>query len=68
VQFLYEAADNERKPLVLSNLALERYCVLYNLGALYNQLAKLESRSSASSIKQASSFYQVRPLLLHFNI
>ena len=49
----------------MSSLALERYCVLYNLGVLYNQLATLEKRSEANSVKQATNFYQVRILAMN---
>ena len=43
----------------MSNLAYERANVLYNLAALYCQLAKSEDRSNGDGIKRAMAYFQV---------
>lgn len=50
----------------LNSLVFERASVLFNLAALYSQLATQEDRSSAEGIKRATTNYQVRliPLML----
>ncbi|KAF8526304.1 BRO1-domain-containing protein [Hysterangium stoloniferum] len=45
-------------PLSLNNLAYERANVLYNLGALYCNLATSEDRSNAEGIKRALAHFQ----------
>ncbi|KZT22347.1 BRO1-domain-containing protein [Neolentinus lepideus HHB14362 ss-1] len=45
-------------PITLKNLAYERAAVLFNLGALYSQLAASEDRSNAEGLKRALSYYQ----------
>ncbi|KAH7927929.1 pH-response regulator [Leucogyrophana mollusca] len=45
-------------PITLRSLAFERAAVLFNLGALYSQLASLEDRSSQDGLKRASAHYQ----------
>ncbi|KAJ7227152.1 BRO1-like domain-containing protein [Mycena pura] len=45
-------------PIALRNIAFERAAVLFNLAALYSQLAASEDRSNADGIKRASSYYQ----------
>ena len=52
-------------PLALSNLAYERANVLYNLAALYCQLASSEDRSNGDGIKRAVAHFQVRVSFLH---
>ncbi|KAF7986480.1 hypothetical protein HWV62_31277 [Athelia sp. TMB] len=45
-------------PVTLQNLSFERAAVLFNLGALYSQLASTEDRSSQEGIKKATKYYQ----------
>ncbi|EPQ54076.1 BRO1-domain-containing protein [Gloeophyllum trabeum ATCC 11539] len=45
-------------PITLKNLAYERAAVVFNLGALYSQLASSEDRSNAEGIKRALAHYQ----------
>lgn len=47
-------------PITLKNLAFERCGVLFNLAALYSQLAASEDRSKMDGIKRATANYQVR--------
>ncbi|EJD06562.1 BRO1-domain-containing protein [Fomitiporia mediterranea MF3/22] len=42
----------------ISNIAYERVAMLFNLAALYSQLASGEDRSHAEGIKRASAYYQ----------
>ena len=52
-------------PISLNNLVFERAALLFNLAALYSQLATTEDRSSITGIKRAASSYQVySPLCL----
>ena len=46
-------------PIVLTNLAYERVCLLFNLAALLSQLADGEDRSTPEGIKRATAYYQV---------
>ena len=50
-------------PLALSNLAYERANILYNLAALYCQLATSEDRSNGDGIKRSMAYFQVSPTL-----
>lgn len=43
----------------MKNLAFERASVLFNLAALYSQLAATEDRSHLEGIKRAKANYQV---------
>ena len=52
-------------PITLRSLAFERAAVLFNLGALYSQLASSEDRSTLEGLKRAIAHYQVRSKLLH---
>ncbi|KAF9477921.1 BRO1-domain-containing protein [Pholiota conissans] len=45
-------------PITLNNLAFERAAVLFNLAALYSQLASSEDRSTTEGIRRAVSNYQ----------
>ncbi|TFK47825.1 pH-response regulator [Heliocybe sulcata] len=45
-------------PITMKNLAYERAAVLFNLGALYSQLAASEDRSNAEGLKRALSYHQ----------
>ncbi|KAJ7066925.1 BRO1-like domain-containing protein [Mycena amicta] len=45
-------------PITLRNLAFERAAVLFNIAALYSQLAASEDRSNADGIKRAIPYYQ----------
>lgn len=45
--------------VTIPNLAYERAATLFNLAALYSQLARAEDRSHAEGIKRANAFYQV---------
>jgi programmed cell death 6-interacting protein len=40
------------------NLLLERLSVLYNIGALYSQLATSQSRTTSESLKRACQYFQ----------
>jgi hypothetical protein len=46
-------------PITISNLAYERAAVLFNLAALYSQLAANEDRSTHEGVKRASVHFQV---------
>ncbi|KAJ2922412.1 hypothetical protein H1R20_g14677, partial [Candolleomyces eurysporus] len=46
-------------PVSLNSLAFERACVLFNLAALYSQLATAEDRSTPEGIKRATSHFQL---------
>ena len=46
-------------PVTLRNLAYERAATLFNLAALYSQLALVEDRTHPDGIKRASAYYQV---------
>ncbi|GJE88739.1 BRO1-domain-containing protein [Phanerochaete sordida] len=45
-------------PITLRNLAYERAAVLFNLAALYSQLAHKEDRSTAEGLKRMVAFFQ----------
>ncbi|KAG6329314.1 hypothetical protein ID866_9775, partial [Astraeus odoratus] len=45
-------------PVTLRSLAFERAAVLFNLAALYSQLAAAEDRANQDGLKRASSYYQ----------
>ncbi|KAJ8072525.1 pH-response regulator protein palA/rim20 [Marasmius tenuissimus] len=45
-------------PVTLRNLVFERAAVIFNLAALYSQLARDEDRASGDGLKRAVSFYQ----------
>ncbi|KAI6038820.1 BRO1-like domain-containing protein [Pisolithus marmoratus] len=45
-------------PVTLPSLAFERASVLFNLAALYSQLAAAEDRSNQEGLKRASAYYQ----------
>lgn len=45
--------------MTLRSLTFERAAVLFNLAALYSQLASAEDRSSQDGLKRASAYYQV---------
>ncbi|TFY67754.1 hypothetical protein EVG20_g3830 [Dentipellis fragilis] len=49
-------------PVTLSNLQFERCATLFNLAALYSQLASAEDRSKTAGVKRASTYYQARAL------
>ncbi|GBE87997.1 pH-response regulator protein palA/RIM20 [Sparassis crispa] len=50
--------DSSALPINLSNLAYERSAVLFNLAALYSQLAASADRSTPQGLKQAIAYYQ----------
>jgi programmed cell death 6-interacting protein len=54
-------------PVKLEDLAFERAAVLFNLAALYSQLAEAEDRSNRDGLKRASDFYQVMFRFSAFN-
>lgn len=45
-------------PVTLRSIAFERASVLFNIAALYSQLAASEDRSSQDGLKRASAYYQ----------
>lgn len=45
-------------PVTLRSIAFERASILFNLAALYSQLAASEDRSSQDGLKRASVYYQ----------
>lgn len=58
--FTYMSAfDPSAAPISLNNLVFERAALLFNLSALYSQLAATEDRLSIAGIKRAASSYQV---------
>ena len=46
-------------PVSVKNLVYERCGVLFNLAALYSQLAASEDRSRIEGIKRATAYHQV---------
>jgi programmed cell death 6-interacting protein len=52
-------------PIKLMNLMFERAALIFNLAALYSQLAEHENRNHIDGIKQAINSYQVRFLAPH---
>lgn len=55
-------------PITLRNLAFERASVLFNLAALYSQLAANDDRSNTVGIKRALANYQVSSLTSTFSL
>ncbi|KAJ4464583.1 BRO1-like domain-containing protein [Lentinula aciculospora] len=45
-------------PVTMRSLMFERAAVVFNLGALYSQLAGFEDRSNVDGIKRAAAFFQ----------
>ncbi|KIJ62786.1 hypothetical protein HYDPIDRAFT_182503 [Hydnomerulius pinastri MD-312] len=45
-------------PITLRSLAFERAAILFNLSALYSQLAASEDRSNQDGLKRSSAYYQ----------
>ncbi|KAI0833513.1 BRO1-domain-containing protein [Trametes gibbosa] len=60
------AFNSSALPQSLNNLVYERASVLYNLAALYSQLASAEDRSTPQGLKQAIKFYQNAAGALNF--
>ncbi|KAK7033123.1 pH-response regulator protein palA/RIM20 [Favolaschia claudopus] len=59
VDFAYAPAFTPTSlPITLRNVAFERAAVLFNLAALYSQLAASEDRSTSDGIKRAIPNYQ----------
>lgn len=52
--------------MTLRSLPFERASVLFNLAALYSQLAAAEDRSSQDGLKRANTYYQVSTWLLRY--
>ena len=50
-------------PVTQKNLVFERCGVLFNLAAMYSQLAEKEGRRTKERIKKARAYYQVRESL-----
>lgn len=48
--------------LTMSNLVYERISILYNLAALYCNLAVVEDRSNGDGIKRSLANFQVSPV------
>ena len=66
LQFSYTPAFfHSALPISFSNLAYERAAVLFNLAALYSQLAANEDRSSQEGVKRASVYFQAGLLNTH---
>ncbi|PSR75597.1 hypothetical protein PHLCEN_2v9077 [Hermanssonia centrifuga] len=62
----YTAAfDSSALPLALRNLAYERAAVLFNLAALYSQLAAAEDRTTSHGLKQAITYHQSAAGTIH---
>lgn len=53
-------------PITLKNLAFERCGVLFNLAALYSQVAEKEDRQTKERIKKARGYYQYAAGVLSF--
>lgn len=53
-------APSSSVPVTLRSLTFERAATLFNLAALYSQLAASEDRSSQDGLKRAALYYQVR--------
>lgn len=52
------ASNPSSLPVTLRSIAFERASVLFNIAALYSQLAASEDRSSQDGLKRASACYQ----------
>ncbi|KAG2036905.1 BRO1-like domain-containing protein [Suillus americanus] len=52
------ASSPSSLPVTLRSIAFERASVLFNIAALYSQLAASEDRSSQDGLKRASAYYQ----------
>ncbi|KAG2147589.1 BRO1-like domain-containing protein [Suillus clintonianus] len=52
------ASSPSSLPVTLRSITFERASVLFNIAALYSQLAASEDRSSQDGLKRASSYYQ----------
>ena len=59
------AFDPSTIPITLTNLVYERASVIFNLAALYSQLAEGENRSTSDGIKRAAANYQVIVYLVY---
>ena len=46
-------------PITQANLLFERLSVLYNVAAMYSQLATAQSRTTADSLKRACQYFQL---------
>ncbi|KAG1750758.1 ALIX V-shaped domain binding to HIV-domain-containing protein [Suillus lakei] len=53
-------------PVTLRSIAFERASILFNMAALYSQLAASEDRSSQDGLKRASAYYQNAAGVLDF--
>lgn len=52
------ASSPSSLPVTLRSITFERASVVFNIAALYSQLAASEDRSSQDGLKRASSYYQ----------
>lgn len=61
LEFLYAhafASSPSSLPVTMRSIAFERASVLFNIAALYSQLAASEDRSSQDGLKRATAYYQ----------
>lgn len=60
LSYAHVFAPSGSVPVTLRSLTFEKAATLFNLGALYSQLAASEGRSTQDRLKRASAYYQVR--------
>ncbi|KAJ8593344.1 BRO1-domain-containing protein [Rhizopogon salebrosus TDB-379] len=56
--YAHAFASPSSLPVTLRSIAFERASVLFNIAALYSQLAATEDRSGQDGLKRASAYYQ----------
>ncbi|KAI8803201.1 BRO1-like domain-containing protein [Cladochytrium replicatum] len=56
--YWHNVFGKDRRSVSSFNLDFERASVLFNLGAMYSQLAGMESRQTADGLKKACQYYQ----------
>ncbi|KAI6115655.1 BRO1-like domain-containing protein [Pisolithus croceorrhizus] len=58
ISYAHPFSTSSSIPVTLRSLAFERASVLFNLAALYSQLAAAEDRSSQDGLRRATTYYQ----------
>ncbi|KAI6025189.1 BRO1-like domain-containing protein [Pisolithus microcarpus] len=58
ISYAHPFSTSSSIPVTLRSLAFERASVLFNLAALYSQLAAAEDRSSQLGLRRATTYYQ----------
>ncbi|KAH7884708.1 BRO1-like domain-containing protein [Phlebopus sp. FC_14] len=58
ISYAHAFASSASIPVALQSLTFERTAILFNLAALYSQLAASEDRSTQDGLKRATAYYQ----------